>query len=59
MLVESNESNEGESETTTIYTVFLPILEGQFRSALQGNENNELEICFESGEFVRPKHNVK
>lgn len=53
MLVESKETNEGESETQTIYTVFLPLLEGQFRAALQGNDKNELEICLESGEFSR------
>ncbi|KAJ6417555.1 hypothetical protein OIU84_003307 [Salix udensis] len=29
---------------------FLPILEGDFRAVLQGNEHNELEICLESGD---------
>ncbi|XP_022873933.1 probable galactinol--sucrose galactosyltransferase 2 [Olea europaea var. sylvestris] len=51
MLVESKETTENEHDyTPTIYTVFLPLLEGQFRAVLQGNENNELEICLESGE---------
>ncbi|KAL8133434.1 hypothetical protein AgCh_008773 [Apium graveolens] len=50
MLVESKETNEGESETQTIYTVFLPLPEGQFRAVLQGNDKNELEICLESGD---------
>ncbi|CAI9754819.1 unnamed protein product [Fraxinus pennsylvanica] len=51
MLVESKETTESECEDTpTIYTVLLPLLEGQFRAVLQGNENNELEICLESGD---------
>ncbi|CAA2956492.1 probable galactinol--sucrose galactosyltransferase 2 isoform X2 [Olea europaea subsp. europaea] len=51
MLVESKETTENEHDyTPTIYTVFLPLLEGQFRAVLQGNENNELEICLESGD---------
>ncbi|XP_037458692.1 probable galactinol--sucrose galactosyltransferase 1 isoform X1 [Triticum dicoccoides] len=37
-------------EQSAVYTVFLPILEGSFRAVLQGNENNELEICLESGD---------
>lgn len=53
LLVESKETNKAESETQTIYTVFLPLLEGQFRAVLQGNDKNELEICLESGEFSR------
>lgn len=36
---------------SSIYTVFLPILEGDFRAVLQGNERNELEICLESGKL--------
>lgn len=52
MLVESKDACEDEHEDRpTIYTVFLPLLEGQFRAVLQGNEKNELEICLESGEF--------
>ncbi|KAL2483121.1 putative galactinol--sucrose galactosyltransferase 2 [Forsythia ovata] len=51
MLVESKETTESECEDApTIYTVFLPLLEGQFRAVLQGNEKNELEICLESGD---------
>ena len=38
-----------KEEGAAVYTVFLPILEGDFRAVLQGNENNELEICLESG----------
>ncbi|KAF9615218.1 hypothetical protein IFM89_022480 [Coptis chinensis] len=51
LLFESNIEEEGESNET-IYTVFLPLIEGPFRSCLQGNsENNELELCFESGDI--------
>jgi len=51
MLIESKGTTEGDSEDApTIYTVLLPLLEGQFRAALQGNEKNELEICLESGD---------
>lgn len=42
-------SKNGGSERSAIYIVFLPILEGDFRAVLQGNEDNELEICLESG----------
>ncbi|KAF5474127.1 hypothetical protein F2P56_006056 [Juglans regia] len=52
MLVESKDETEGgnQDDTPTIYTVFLPLLEGQFRAALQGNDKNEIEICIESGD---------
>lgn len=54
MLVESNDACEDEGEDRpTVYTVFLPLLEGQFRAVLQGNERNELEICLESGKLNR------
>lgn len=53
MLVESNDNTEGDrDDASTIYTVFLPLLEGQFRSVLQGNDKNEIEICLESGELI-------
>lgn len=45
----SNGVDDGIGEPT-IYIVFLPLLEGSFRAVLQGNENNELEICLESGD---------
>ncbi|KAL8095405.1 putative galactinol--sucrose galactosyltransferase 2 isoform X2 [Apium graveolens] len=50
MLVESKESLAGENDGATIYTVFLPLLEGPFRAVLQGNDKNELEIFLESGD---------
>ncbi|KAL6639538.1 hypothetical protein ACP70R_023268 [Stipagrostis hirtigluma subsp. patula] len=33
-----------------LYVVMLPLLEGQFRAALQGNDQDELQICIESGD---------
>ncbi|XP_043703053.1 probable galactinol--sucrose galactosyltransferase 1 isoform X1 [Telopea speciosissima] len=44
---EGREEGGGQS---AVYTVFLPILEGAFRAVLQGNANDELEICLESGD---------
>ena len=31
------------------YILFLPALDGPFRSSLQGNSSDELEFCIESG----------
>lgn len=51
LLMESKGADgEDPDNSSTIYTVFLPLLEGQFRAALQGNDKNEMEICLESGE---------
>ncbi|KAL9232564.1 hypothetical protein vseg_007663 [Gypsophila vaccaria] len=52
MIVESKDGTpEGApDDAPTVYTVFLPLLEGQFRAVLQGNEKNEIEICVESGD---------
>ncbi|XP_057982125.1 probable galactinol--sucrose galactosyltransferase 2 isoform X2 [Malania oleifera] len=54
MLVESKHGGEGDDldDAPTIYMVFLPLLEGQFRAVLQGNERNEIEICLESGDVA-------
>ncbi|GFS31702.1 seed imbibition 1 [Actinidia rufa] len=46
----SHFGEEREDGVSAVYTVFLPILEGDFRAVLQGNANNELEICLESGD---------
>ncbi|XP_022857614.1 probable galactinol--sucrose galactosyltransferase 1 [Olea europaea var. sylvestris] len=45
----SHFGEDGEDKSA-LYVVFLPILEGDFRAVLQGNANNELEICLESGD---------
>lgn len=51
LIVEARDGShfDGEDEQSAVYVVFLPILEGDFRAVLQGNERNELEICLESG----------
>ncbi|RZS10283.1 hypothetical protein BHM03_00041483 [Ensete ventricosum] len=50
LLVEADGSASQEASSSTVYTVFLPLLEGQFRAALQGNDKDEIEICLESGD---------
>ncbi|KAJ0103521.1 hypothetical protein Patl1_03723 [Pistacia atlantica] len=56
MIVEAREGSHFDNgseigdQNSALYTVFLPILEGDFRAVLQGNEQNELEICLESGD---------
>ncbi|XP_050235615.1 probable galactinol--sucrose galactosyltransferase 6 isoform X2 [Mercurialis annua] len=44
------ESDGGNEENQIIYTVFLPLIEGSFRACLQGNIDDELELCLESGD---------
>ncbi|CAA6670120.1 unnamed protein product [Spirodela intermedia] len=46
----SDEDGADCKEPSATYCVFLPILEGSFRAVLQGNEDDELEICLESGD---------
>ena len=41
----------GESKESISYVLFLPVLDGEFRSSLQGNSANELELCVESGKI--------
>ncbi|XP_061350769.1 probable galactinol--sucrose galactosyltransferase 6 isoform X2 [Gastrolobium bilobum] len=45
------ESENGDNENNQIvYTVFLPLIEGSFRASLQGNTQDQLELCLESGD---------
>ncbi|KAH8481684.1 hypothetical protein H0E87_029248 [Populus deltoides] len=44
------ESDGGDEENQIVYTVFLPLIEGSFRACLQGNVDDELELCLESGD---------
>ncbi|KAJ4831053.1 putative galactinol--sucrose galactosyltransferase 6 [Turnera subulata] len=44
------ESDDGDEDNQIVYTVFLPLIEGPFRAVLQGNGNDELELCLESGD---------
>jgi hypothetical protein len=43
----------GASNETTSYIIFLPVLDGEFRSSLQGNSSNELQFCVESGKSLK------
>eukprot|EP00850_Spirogloea_muscicola_P024058 SM000430S15905 [mRNA] locus=s430:25035:31120:- [translate_table: standard] len=51
LLVESevDKANVGADVGEVMYTVFLPQLDGAFRASLQGNLDDEVEICLESG----------
>ncbi|KAK8459135.1 hypothetical protein SEVIR_2G084500v4 [Setaria viridis] len=40
----------GGDGSEPVYLVVLPLLEGQFRAALQGNDRDELQFCIESGD---------
>ena len=46
LLLESSSQEDGEEPN---YIVFLPVLDGDLRSSLQGNSDNELEVCVETG----------
>lgn len=52
LIIEVNDGSQlgGGDEKSAVYTVFLPILAGDFRAVLQGNTDDELEICLESGD---------
>lgn len=43
------QAKSAEEATPPNYILFLPVLDGEFRSSLQGNSSNELEFCVESG----------
>ncbi|KAH6774872.1 hypothetical protein C2S52_000147 [Perilla frutescens var. hirtella] len=49
LLMEAREQADGN----TAYVLFLPILDGKFRSSLQGNLDNELEVCVETGDSTK------
>lgn len=44
------ESDGGDETNQESYVVFLPLIEGPFRACLQGNENDDVELCLESGD---------
>lgn len=44
------ESENDENQNQIVYTVFLPLLEGSFRACLQGNTDDYLQLCLESGD---------
>ncbi|KAL8041854.1 hypothetical protein ABFX02_09G011200 [Erythranthe guttata] len=56
LLIEAEEDsvsdlvNEEKSNVNKFYVLVLPVLDGAFRTTLQGNESNELQFCYESGD---------
>ncbi|XP_010272533.1 PREDICTED: probable galactinol--sucrose galactosyltransferase 2 [Nelumbo nucifera] len=51
LLMEAKEEETiAASDRSTSYILFLPVLDGEFRSSLQGNSAKELELCVESGD---------
>ncbi|XP_017604223.1 probable galactinol--sucrose galactosyltransferase 2 [Gossypium arboreum] len=44
------EARQGPTSSQSTYIIFLPVLDGNFRSSLQGNSSDELEFCVESGD---------
>ncbi|KAG0623571.1 hypothetical protein M758_3G184100 [Ceratodon purpureus] len=46
---------EGPSDN---YTVLLPVIDGAFRACLQGNVENELQLCVESGDPATTTNNL-
>ncbi|KAJ6688266.1 hypothetical protein OIU74_016893 [Salix koriyanagi] len=47
----NDEVNSSEASTNnTFYILFLPVLDGLFRTSLQGTSANELHFCVESGD---------
>ncbi|GMJ00082.1 seed imbibition 2, raffinose synthase 2 [Hibiscus trionum] len=47
--VEDDGSSDSDTENT-FYVLFLPVLDGDFRTSLQGTPANELQFCVESGD---------
>ncbi|CAA7395888.1 unnamed protein product [Spirodela intermedia] len=56
LLLEVSEDSTLEDEAVdsssddTFYILVLPVLDGDFRASLQGNSDNELQFCVESGD---------
>ncbi|XP_059442460.1 probable galactinol--sucrose galactosyltransferase 2 [Corylus avellana] len=48
--VQLDEISSGPNTEDTFYILFLPVLDGQFRTSLQGTPINELKFCIESGD---------
>uniref|UniRef100_A0A7N0VHL2 galactinol--sucrose galactosyltransferase n=1 Tax=Kalanchoe fedtschenkoi TaxID=63787 RepID=A0A7N0VHL2_KALFE len=50
LIMETKQGSDG-GRSQSLYTVFLPLIEGSFRACLQGNEAEEVEMCLESGDL--------
>uniref|UniRef100_A0A0E0E914 galactinol--sucrose galactosyltransferase n=1 Tax=Oryza meridionalis TaxID=40149 RepID=A0A0E0E914_9ORYZ len=46
----AGDGHDGGGDGEPVFVVMLPLLEGKFRAALQGNDDDELQICIESGD---------
>ncbi|KAL1323407.1 hypothetical protein HN51_033757 [Arachis hypogaea] len=46
----SDSDEDPSTSQNTNYILFLPVLDGQFRSTLQGTQSNQLQFCVESGD---------
>ena len=51
LLLEAKEGPTFDASDHSTYIIFLPVLDGKFRSSLQGNSADELEFCVESGKY--------
>lgn len=56
--VVDNEAPIEQTNQNKFYVLILPILDGAFRTTLQGTPSNELQFCYESGLFHLKKHAV-
>ncbi|KAM4107472.1 hypothetical protein ACB094_04G147900 [Castanea mollissima] len=45
-----HDENSKTTSENTFYILFLPVLDGLFRTTLQGTSANELDLCVESGD---------
>ncbi|MQM19667.1 hypothetical protein Taro_052676 [Colocasia esculenta] len=50
LLETKDDSADAADDADALYTVFLPLVDGSFRSSLQGNPHDELGLCIESGD---------
>ena len=46
-----DENSSDMTSESTFYVLFLPVLDGPFRTSLQGTSENVLQFCVESGKF--------
>lgn len=53
LLIQSpGDSDSKPASKETLYTVFLPVLEGAFRASLAGSPTDDLHLIVESGKFT-------
>ncbi|RVW75140.1 putative galactinol--sucrose galactosyltransferase 2 [Vitis vinifera] len=56
-----DENSSDMTSESTFYVLFLPVLDGPFRTSLQGTSENVLQFCVESGDnpFELLKNSIK